>query len=263
MASEPTTSRRSPSRLPTGSPGRSPSINRVTQSAMTGAGGDQAVSEAQASLTERAYTVLEEMIVCLDLPPGSEVSESRLSASIGIGRTPVREALQRLSRDRLVRILPRRGVVVSEIDVAAQLRLLEVRREIERFIAGAAARRAQPQERLVFARMAEEFGASSRTGDVPAFLRVDRAFNDWCLLAARNEFAYTALMPLHSLSRRFWYLHNRKNADLETVAALHARMARTIAAGDAQAAAAACDVLVDKAVALTRGVQDHEASRPG
>ena len=88
--------------------------------------------ETEESLTERAYRALEEAIVTLALQPGEVVSEAQLSARLGIGRTPIREALQRLARERLVRILPRRGIVVAVVDVREQLRLLEVRREIER-----------------------------------------------------------------------------------------------------------------------------------
>ncbi|HKX38598.1 MAG TPA: GntR family transcriptional regulator, partial [Burkholderiales bacterium] len=84
------------------------------------------------SLTDQAYTALEELIVTLQLAPGEAVSEQMLAERLKIGRTPIREALQRLARERLVTILPRRGVMVSAIDVAAQLRLLEVRRELER-----------------------------------------------------------------------------------------------------------------------------------
>ncbi|MEY3663911.1 MAG: HTH-type transcriptional repressor RspR [Pseudomonadota bacterium] len=102
---------------------------------------------APASLTDQAYTLLEEMIVRLQLPPGSAVSEAMLSAQLGIGRTPIREALHRLARDRLVQILPRRGVIVSSIDVVSQLRLLEVRREIDRLSARAAARRSARSSR--------------------------------------------------------------------------------------------------------------------
>jgi len=76
------------------------------------------------SLTDRAYRALEEEIVTLRLPPGTVVSEAMLSKRLGIGRTPIREALHRLARERLVQILPRRGIVVSEINVLAQLRLL-------------------------------------------------------------------------------------------------------------------------------------------
>src|SRR6476620_2753600 len=86
------------------------------------------------SLTDRAYGEIEEMIVTLRLAPGSAVSESALSELLGIGRTPIREALQRLARERLVAIFPRRGIVVTDINVTSQLRLLEVRRELERLI---------------------------------------------------------------------------------------------------------------------------------
>src|SRR5687767_1581994 len=81
------------------------------------------------SLTDRAYTEIEELIVTLQLAPGSVLSEQMLSERLAIGRTPIREALQRLAREGLVMILPRRGVMVSAIDVKSQLRLLEVRRE--------------------------------------------------------------------------------------------------------------------------------------
>ena len=72
-----------------------------------------------------AYRAIEEAIVTLDVAPGEVVSEAQLATKLGFGRTPVREALQRLARERLVRILPRRGIVVAAVDVGEQLRLLE------------------------------------------------------------------------------------------------------------------------------------------
>jgi len=214
------------------------------------------VQAAPASLTDQAYTLLEEMIVRLQLPPGSAVSEAMLSAQLGIGRTPIREALHRLARDRLVQILPRRGVIVSSIDVVSQLRLLEVRREIDRLSARAAARRSQADERTQFAQMAEQFRAAGRKGDDVTFLRVDREFNELCLKAARNEFAEMAMMPLHSLSRRFWYVHYRQAADLAETAELHAAIAQAIALGDEGAAARAADALLDSVEAFTRSTVD-------
>ena len=82
------------------------------------------------SLTDRAYAEIEELIVTLRLAPGTPVSEAELMARLGIGRTPIREALQRLARERLVEIYPRRGNFVTDINVAGQLRLLETRREL-------------------------------------------------------------------------------------------------------------------------------------
>lgn len=71
----------------------------------------------EASLAGKAYEVLEELIVTLQLTPGQVLSEAGLAKQLGIGRTPVREALQQLAREGLVSILPRRGVIVSEINV--------------------------------------------------------------------------------------------------------------------------------------------------
>src|SRR5215831_5167229 len=94
-----------------------------------------------ASLTEKAYREIEEQIVTLRLQPGQILSESGLAKYLDIGRTPVREALQQLAREGLVTILPRRGVIVSEINIRNQLELLRVRREVERLMARLAAER--------------------------------------------------------------------------------------------------------------------------
>ena len=98
-------------------------------------------------LSDQARARLEEMIVSLELPPGSIWSEAELSAKLGIGRTPVREALQRLEGDHLVRILQRHGAQITEINVVEQLLLLELRRALDRLIAADAARRSTAQER--------------------------------------------------------------------------------------------------------------------
>ena len=204
------------------------------------------------SLTDLAYGHLEEMIVTLKLAPGAVVSEAELSVMTGIGRTPIREALQRLARDRLVSILPRRGIVVTEINVGSQLRLLEVRRELERLIARMAARRATPAERERFGEIAKLFEKSARNDDDVTFMRTDREFNHLCSAASRNEFAASAMGLMHSLSRRFWYIHYKQAADMPLTAKLHADIARAIAAGDEDRAAGASDRLLDNIEKFTR-----------
>src|ERR1700709_2708046 len=96
------------------------------------------------SFAEQAYDLLEEMIVTLVLPPGATLTESMLIEQTGLGRTPMREALQRLSDVGLIDIIPRQGTRVTDINVADQLLLLEVRRELERLIATSAAARRTP-----------------------------------------------------------------------------------------------------------------------
>ena len=122
------------------------------------------------ALADQARARLEELIVTLELPPGSVWSEQQLSETIGIGRTPVREALQRLQSDYLVRILPRLGAQVTEINVSQQLLLLELRRVLERLIAGDAARRATPEEREALLGMADALEALV-DADVLKYLR--------------------------------------------------------------------------------------------
>ena len=209
------------------------------------------IAQAQ-SLTDRAYAELEEMIVTLQLAPGAAVSEAELSSHLGIGRTPIREALQRLARERLVMILPRRGIMVSEINVSRQLRLHEARREIERLIARTAARRATDEQRARFRELARDFEKSARINDDVAFMRTDREFNLLCSSASHNEFAAGAMSLMHGLSRRFWYIHYKQAADMPLTAKLHADIARAIADRDEGRAANASDKLLDVIEEFTR-----------
>jgi DNA-binding GntR family transcriptional regulator len=175
-----------------------------------------------------------------------------LSQRLGIGRMPIREALQRLARERLVIIMPKRGIVVSEVNVRSQLRLLEVRRELERLLARCAARRATAEQRAAFEAIVAEMAAAGRDDDDATFMRLDREFNLLVIEAARNEYAAGAMTLMHGLSRRFWYIHYKEVADLPLASRLHADIARAIAASDQGAAAAASDRLMDYIETFTR-----------
>lgn len=206
----------------------------------------------KAKLTDVAYEQIEEAIITMRLPPGSVVSEQSLSEMLQIGRTPVREAIQRLAREHLLLVLPQRGLLIPEIDLKKQLRLLETRREIERLICRSAARRATPAERAKFARLQNEFMHASSTNDDVAFMRSDREFNELSLTAARNEFAEGAMRLMHGLSRRFWYFHYKQAADLPEMARLHAAVADAIAKGEPSAAAEGLDRLLDNIETFTK-----------
>ena len=212
--------------------------------------------ESERSLTERAYVALEEMLCTLRLEPGEVLSEGALSETLGIGRTPVREALQRLAREGLVTVLPRRGVLVSDFNVKKQLRMLEVRRELERLLARSAASRATGEERARFEAMARAMHASADAGDDIGFMRLDHEFNVLVTQANRNEFAAEAISLMAGLSRRFWFMHHRQAGDLTVIARLHADIANAIAAADEAAAAAASDALLDYIESITRAAVD-------
>jgi DNA-binding GntR family transcriptional regulator len=211
------------------------------------------------SLTERAYRALEELIVTLQLAPGTVVSEASLAQRLGIGRTPIREALQLLARDKLVVIRPRRGVAVAEENLTTQLRLIELRREVERLLARTAARRAAAEQRRRLDEIAQEMERAARANDDIGFMRLDRAFNLLMVEASRNEFAAGAMALMHGLSRRFWYIHYRRVADLPLAARLHAEVARAVAAGEAETAARASDRLIDYIEAFARATLEAGA----
>ncbi|HUH85437.1 MAG TPA: GntR family transcriptional regulator [Stellaceae bacterium] len=215
--------------------------------------------ESAESLTERAYRALEELIVTLQLAPGAVVSEAALAQRLGIGRTPIREALQLLARDKLVVIRPRRGIIVAEENLTTQLRLIELRREVERLLARAGARRATAEQRRRFNEIAHEMEQAARGDDDIGFMRLDRAFNLLMIEAARNEFAAGAMAQMHGLSRRFWYIHYRWVADLPLAAHLHAEVARAVAAGEAETAARASDRLIDYIDAFARATLEAGA----
>lgn len=208
------------------------------------------------TLTEEAHRRLEEMIVTLELAPGEIVSEASLSKRLGIGMTPVREALQRLAREYLVQVLPRRGVVVTMVDVRQQLQVLETRRELDRMLARAAARRADAAERAAFAALASQMEQAAAAGDAKAFLRGDNDLNLWTARAARNEIAARTVATLHSVSRRFWFFHQQhfglRFSAFDETARLHVALARAIATGDETAGAAASDRLTDHLVDFAR-----------
>jgi DNA-binding GntR family transcriptional regulator len=204
------------------------------------------------TLTAQAYNRLEEMIVTLTLEPGAILSEQTLSADLGIGRTPIREALQRLAREGLVLVLPRKAIIVTETDPRRQLLVLEVRRELERLLARASAERATDAERQRFRQIADGMEAAADTNDDIAFMRLDRELNALLAQAAHNEYAARSMRSLNGHSRRFWYLHYKEAADLPKCARLHAEEARAVAKGNAARAMSASDKLMDYVETFTR-----------
>jgi DNA-binding GntR family transcriptional regulator len=117
---------------------------------------------AHETLTEQAYRLIEEQIVTLRLKPGDVLSEQMMSAMFKIGRTPIREALQRLAREGLITILPRKGILVSDINPRNQLLVLEVRREIERLLSRVGAERASKDQREQLVEIAQGMDRAAR-----------------------------------------------------------------------------------------------------
>ncbi len=199
-----------------------------------------------------AYRLIESMIVTNELAPGSKISEISLSKKLGIGRTPIREALKRLSFEGAIKIVSRSGAFVSDIDLLEQLAMIEVRKGIENVLAGRAARFAGEKERNRFLELARWFDNVAESADGHAFVDADREFNALVVATARNKYAAQAIAPIEAQTRRFWYLHFKHFGDLARVCQLHAQLARRIADNDEAAARLCSDKIVDYAEEYTR-----------
>lgn len=204
---------------------------------------DEARRDTTQSLTETAYRRLEEAIVTLELEPGSALTEAQLIALVGLGRTPVREALIRLSQHGMVEILPRKGVVVADINAIDIMAALDAREVLERLVVSDAARRASPAERTAIVTQARAMRVAAEQGDAAAYMRLDKQLDGEIAAAARSPYASRAVEPLQALIRRAWY-HFERQDDLVAAAQFHATLAQAIAASDANAAAKACDALM-------------------
>ena len=116
-----------------------------------------------------------------------------------------------LSREDLITILPRKGILVSETDPRKQLLVLEVWRELERLVSRLAAQRATQAHRERFGEIAASMDRAAKTNDDMMFMRLDRELNLLLAEAAQNDYASRAMRFLQGHSRRFWYLHyNRR-----------------------------------------------------
>lgn len=185
------------------------------------------VTDPAESHAETAHRKLEELIVTLELPPGSKWSEEGLGELISIGRTPVREAVKRLQNDSLLRIVPKHGVMIADIDLQQQLLVTELRRELEVFITLRATKRASVEDRAKLSDMADVMETAG-IADVRSYLRHLFDVNRTVARLAGNPFAEKAISPLLALSRRFYFKFYPELRNLEIVGKLHAARARAI-----------------------------------
>ena len=211
------------------------------------------------SLAEGAYRALEEMIVTRQLRPGSMLSENQLSEQLGCGRTPIREALQRLKFEGYVEIHPRRGVLVAPIDVLKQLELLEVRRPLENLVVRLAAARASELERAEMRGLAKEIRAAAAAAHAVRYLQATRTIHEVEARAAHNAALAATIGVIHGQSRRFWYAQIEASGAFPEGSQIHAATLAAIVKGDADAAAASADRLLDHLERLTRGALDRHA----
>jgi DNA-binding GntR family transcriptional regulator len=214
-------------------------------------------SPVDLTLVDQARRELETRFVTLDLKPGSVWTESSLSELLGIGRTPVREAIARMAIDGLVTVIRRAGLLICEISLEDQMAVLDARRVLEKMVSIRAAARCTALERRQLVELAEGIECAGRDQDVALYLHYHFDIKRFVARCARNKYAERALRPLHTLSQRFYFAHHRSLDNLHVVGPAHAELTRAIAAGDERMTAQRCDEASDIAEAFTKGLLEE------
>jgi DNA-binding GntR family transcriptional regulator len=188
------------------------------------------------SLADQAYFRIRELIVTLGLPPGSLVSERDLMEQLGVGRTPVREALRALARERLVEVYPRRGMFVSSVDVRDLAGLSEVRKTLEPHAARLAAERATDADRDQIALLLEELDEIGDASSERALMDLDQRIHRQLYRCAHNPFLEETLNEYYVLTLRIWFLVLDRVTRLENAVQEHRNLLKAVLDGDGAAA---------------------------
>jgi len=180
------------------------------------------------SLSQQAYEAIRRKIVSLELPPGEVIDESLLRDELGFGRTPIREALQRLALEKLVMIVPRRGMFVTEIGMMDLQRLFEVRVEMEALTAKLAAQRGTMAH---WQEMEQLLDAMERSDGHERWIEIDEACHRIIYEAADNKFLLDSLTMMYALSLRLWYYSLSRVGNMEAAVSEHRQILDALRSG--------------------------------
>jgi DNA-binding GntR family transcriptional regulator len=190
-----------------------------------------APAESPQSLADKAFHAIRDKIVSLDLPPGAVVHEAKLMAELGIGRTPIREAVRMLEQARLVEVYPRRGVFVTRVNISDLADLSEVREALEPHAARLAAERASDAERRELAALIEEAGRKDKL-DRRALIDLDHRIHACVYRCTHNAFLEASLEEYYVLALRIWFLALDRVEALDEAVSEHGELLEAIRDGD-------------------------------
>jgi len=193
---------------------------------------------APVSLADRAYLAIRDQLIMLDIQPGEPIDDDHLAKTLGVGRTPVREALKRLEGDRLVVSYPRRGTFATGMDIADLAYISEIRLQLEPLAARRAAERAPRTTRTELDELAVRVEAVDvARADRTQVMRWDLSVHRAIYRAANNPHLEDVLIRYDNLATRIhcMFLERLSTLDMQVVAE-HVALLRAIAAGEADRA---------------------------
>jgi DNA-binding GntR family transcriptional regulator len=193
---------------------------------------------ARELLADRAYAELRDRLVTLRIAPGEPIDEDLLGRELGIGRTPVREAIKRLALENLVTVYPRRGTFASEINITDLAYVSDVRVQLEGLAAERAAQHATPAQRAEAEQLIAELHRSRGSDDTAALMELDTRVHRFVYQAAGNPFLEETLGRYFNLSLRIWYVVLDRLPHLFARVHEHGELLRAIVAADSERARA-------------------------
>lgn len=191
------------------------------------------VGDGRPLLAEVAYEGLRDLIVTLRLAPGAPLREEPLAGSLGVGRTPLREAVKRLVTESLVVVHPRRGTFVADVNLVDHALISDVRRRLEGLAAERAAQRATDADRARLQELVARL--QSHAGGREAAMALDTDVHREVHRCAHNRFLEADLGRYYNLSLRIWYLFLDRLPEVDHRAE-HLPMLDAVIAGDADRA---------------------------
>ena len=199
------------------------------------------------NLFDSAYLKLEELLVNCTLKPGCFLTVQELQNLTAFGRTPVHSAVNRLATDTLIIIRPRHGLQIAPIDLARERLLLELRRDMERFVVRLAAERAGLSHRNQMQQIERVLSERRNAVSIDEFNQLDRRIDALILAASGEPFLVHTMRPLHTIYRRIGYIYHRllPDHDLAGTVDRHVAILNAIAGQRAPAAVKASDTLMD------------------
>ncbi|AXK46390.1 GntR family transcriptional regulator [Brachybacterium saurashtrense] len=196
---------------------------------------------AAGSLAEQAYLALRDHLIMLEIAPGEPLQEGRIAEELGVGRTPVREAIKRLELDHLVVTYPRRGTFATAVDITALAAITQVRAALEPVAVRAASANRDPSARAALEEAARSLAALEGTPDGPAprqALQVDVDVHRAIYRSCGNIYLAETLLRLDNLSTRIWCVAMHRLPGLTAHVTELREMLEATLAGDADRAAA-------------------------
>jgi DNA-binding GntR family transcriptional regulator len=183
-------------------------------------------------LSEKAYQLIKKKVITLELPPSAVIDEHILMQQLDLGRTPIREALQRLDSEGLVTVVPRRGTFVTDVSITDLQKIFELRIILEGFCARLATQRIT-EEHIEKMEMVLRELEELHDGNPSTLISIDKRFHKLLYRAAGNEFLTETLDRLYDLSLRLWYLVLSRLDDVRDAIEQHREVLSALKEGDA------------------------------